>query len=115
MAKAKRPNLNRLVKKWQPRLRLQDWHIQIAYGKPEDFSEHNKGALGENLVSSLNKECTIHILDPKYIVDEGLPSTNNVELTVVHELVHCHIPTCKMTLPQMETAVEQIAKAFMEI
>jgi len=115
MAKPKRPHLKRLVEKWKKRLRLQDWHITIAYVRPEAFSERNQGCLGENLTSSMNKEASIAILDPKYIIDEGLESTKNIELTVVHELIHCHIPSHKMTPTQMETGVEALAKAFMDI
>lgn len=72
-----RPSLPRLVKKWQRILSLQDWDITASYRKK--LSE--VGNLGECEVTATLRAADMLILDPA-------AKRHDVELTVVHEMVH---------------------------
>lgn len=103
-----KPNLNKLLAKWKKRLRLQDWNITIEY-KPGSIM--GEGNIGETKLSPNNFFARIWIRDPKDI-ETWIPTLENVELTVVHELVHLMVVWEK---EQEEVVIERIAQALMEI
>lgn len=74
-----------LLKEWQPRLGLSDWHIGIALCEPSemDLSE----VAGECDVQWLNKCGTISVLKKEYM-PEDLIIKQPHEVTVIHELLH---------------------------
>lgn len=72
-----RPSLPRLVKKWQRIMGLMDWDVSACYRKK--LSE--VGNLGECEVTATLRAADMVILDPSV-------RKHDVELTVVHELVH---------------------------
>ena len=102
--------LNKLVFKWQKKLRLQDWNI--------DTSMVNKcrGA-GSTFLSKRYKEARVSILNPDQWEDSWLGS-RDIEVTLVHELLHLHaIPfdDFKEGSPKnlaLETMIELIAIAL---
>ena len=80
------PDLNVLLAKWQPILRLQDWDIEILYVKPCELDPHTGGQV---IRCDGKKTARIKVLDPDCF-DPCLIVKNDPEYTVVHELVHIH-------------------------
>lgn len=110
----KRPSLDRLLRKWQKRLKLQDWTIEAKYVPPEAMA-NQPAPLGECQMDYAQKEAVIRILDPKHNKDAVLPGHRNTELTFVHEMLHCHLNSQSVKPVHLEHAVEALAKAFMDI
>lgn len=78
----KRPALAPLVKKWQARLRLQDWEIEAVYAGPDDAGFSNN--FGDIRPDLPRKYAKMRILDPcKY-------EHTQLEDTIAHELLHLH-------------------------
>jgi hypothetical protein len=83
MSAANRLNLNVLLKKWQAILRLQDWDITIKYKRHYDMDDNKAG--GVSWIKR-RKIARISVLDP---IDIGTGwNSEDVEATVVHELLH---------------------------
>lgn len=78
--------LQSLLAKWQPILRLQDWDIDIMFVKPCEL-DPNTG--GEVIRMDPKKAARIKVLDPDHY-DPCLIIKQDVEYTVVHELVHVY-------------------------
>lgn len=110
----KRPNLDRLLKKWKKKLKLQDWTITAKYCKPNEMI-NQPPPLGECTMDRSQKEAVIHILEPKYNVDAVFPGHRNTELTFVHEMMHCHLNKNSVKPAYLEDVVEALAKAFLDI
>jgi hypothetical protein len=81
-----KPDLDVLVAKWKPILRLQDWDIEIEYARKYELAD-GCAECNANIMRNL---CTIKILDPNDINPDEDANTRNVEATVVHELLHIH-------------------------
>jgi hypothetical protein len=70
---------------WQKRLHLEDWNISVTMARA---SELKPRTLGNVHWDSDTKTAVIHVLDP---VDYHMPyreMLDDMEFTVVHELVH---------------------------
>ena len=104
-----RPNLDRLLKKWQKRLRLQDWNIFIEYKSQADFDEDT--ACGRTKISPNNFYARIWILEPSEN-KSWIETIRNVELTLVHELIHIAVVWIK---EQEEVVIEKLAQALLEV
>ena len=76
--------LLKLLKEWQERLGLGDWHIGVCLCKPEDIEEGNAG---ESDVQWVNKCGTISILAKEYFPDDLLIKQPHEEI-LIHELLH---------------------------
>lgn len=97
------PNLDELLAKWQPVLRLQDWDIEILYVKPHELAP-NTG--GEVIRCDKKKVARIKVLDPDNF-DPCLIVKQDVEYTVVHELVHVHFAVFDGLKDAEDTLYEQ--------
>lgn len=78
--------LQSFLAKWQTILRLRDWDIEIKFGRAWEMGEDRGGE-----VTRINAKETalITILDPcDWRPDKIVPQ--DIEYTVVHELVHLH-------------------------
>jgi len=84
MAMRKR-DLERLVKKWQPILRLEDWDIEISFGN----FEQTKGAAALCEWTLNEKKAEITVL-PRRKWPNNFLGKGDYETTVVHELEHLH-------------------------
>ena len=107
----KAPNLQPLLRKWQKRLRLQDWDITAKY----DDERVLDGQVGLTKFSSKYHHALIRILHPRdnFYTE---PGTQNVELTLVHELVHLWItPLGDHDSNAEELVVEMLAKGLLEL
>jgi hypothetical protein len=73
---------------WQRILRLQDWIVSVSIVRERDMGmENTMGTINPTLEKRMAK---IRILDP---VDypPGLMEPQDMELTLVHELLHLHL------------------------
>lgn len=118
--------LERLCHKWQKRLRLRDWHISVFFtvtDKSKIDGDYNLGCCDS---SPGRKTADIHILDPKlWKLNSRTPGyrglDKEIELSLVHELIHCHFQFMKMPKDKsddqliLEHGVESLAIAFLEM
>lgn len=84
-------------------MRLQDWNISIKY---VNWFEDDRVAECHHSINNFYAE--IRVLEPEAI-NSWQPKFHNVELSVVHELVHLY----HQDLP--EAIVEKIAQALLEV
>jgi len=81
-----------LLKEWQIRLGLCDWHIKMyPKCKPEDLELED--VAGEVSWQEVNKTARINIIKPKYYGNRIEPF--DFEKTLVHELLH--LKTCLLS------------------
>jgi hypothetical protein len=94
--------LHHLLKIWQPRLRLVDYDLNIKFCKPAEM--YNKDAQGELYNFPLEMRAEVRI-DPE---------CEDIEHTVVHELLHCWLPwEWKGRDERREVAVNVLAYCFL--
>jgi hypothetical protein len=80
-------DLQALMQKWQKVLRLQDWEIDIQFIEPMLIG----GSLGETHPSIVTKSAKIFVARPDMSYTRAMPFEkiiNDIENTVVHELLH---------------------------
>jgi hypothetical protein len=100
---------------WSSRLRLQDWRIEAKIVRS---TELKPDTLGHIKWDSDKKTALITLLDP---LDYDLPATRieeDMEMTVLHELIHLHLsvlPRDKSTRQAEEQVVNRIASALMDL
>jgi hypothetical protein len=100
---------------WQNRLGLNEWKIDVKIVR---IWELEQGTLGHIDWSSPHKTATIKVLNP---ADYELPKDKipaDMELSVVHELVHLHLsvlPLNKASRPLEEKVVSMIADALVNL
>jgi hypothetical protein len=73
---------------WQRILRLQDWIISVGIFRKRDMKGENR--CGEVEWTLEKRMASIRILDPVDYPD-GLMEEQDMELTLVHELLHLHL------------------------
>ena len=100
---------------WQERLKLTDWQISIVMARRSDLKPKTLGATHWDK----DKKCaSISVLDPS---DYNLPFRdilNDLELTVVHELVHLDLaalPRSEASRSNEEHAVNRLADALLAL
>ena len=101
------------VRVWQKRLRLADWRIEVRLVRSTELKPDTLGNLKWN---SINRSATIKVLTPgEYDLAPGdIPE--DIEYTVVHELVHLQLSVLPRDLGKREveeTVVNKIADALM--
>jgi hypothetical protein len=103
------------LKLWQKRLRLEDWKIEVKIVRIWDLEQ---GTLGHIDWSAPHRTATIKVLSP---ADYELPKDKipaDMELSVVHELVHLHLsvlPLNKSSRSAEEQVVSMIADALVNL
>jgi len=95
--------LKKFCKEWQKRLRLQDWNVSVAFGILEDSTGLTK----------INPNFKV----AKVIIDEE--GNNELEITLVHELLHLHADPFSQDLQEkyktnLEAMIELTARALVE-
>lgn len=83
-----RPDLDKLLAKWLPILRLQDWDVTADYHRRHEMD----GAVGDCDIHLKRNLAHIRIMEPSDL-DPSNRGNNGVEETLVHELRHlsfCH-------------------------
>ncbi len=97
---------------WQQRLKLSDWHIAWAMAHSSDLKPQTVGQIHWDKPS---KSASILVLDPS---DYRMPRNamlDDMELTIIHELVHLKLtslPHSEASRGSEEEAVNGIAEAL---
>jgi hypothetical protein len=78
--------LRKLSREWQKRLRLQDWDIRTTFATKEDKIDD---AFGRSIVASGHKAVNVFI-NPTPLIDDDWIGCRDIEVTLVHELLHLH-------------------------
>jgi|SRR5580700_8189959 hypothetical protein len=104
---------------WQKRLNLQDWNVTVALARATELKPKT---LGNIHWDTDKKTATIHILDP---ADYHLPFAamlQDMEFTVVHELIHLELSSVLAPLQRTdenrrdeEHAVNHMAQALLDL
>lgn len=100
---------------WQKRLRLEDWKIEVRIVR---IWELERGTLGHIDWSTPHHTALIKVLSP---ADYELPPDKipaDMELSIVHELVHLHLsvlPLAKSSRMAEEQVVTMIADALVNL
>ena len=103
------------LKVWQKRLRLEDWKIEVKIVR---IWELEQGTLGHIDWSTPHHTAVIKVLNP---ADYELPAekiAGDMELSIVHELVHLHLsvlPLNKSSRVAEEQVVSMIADALVNL
>ena len=103
------------LKLWQKRLRLEDWKIEVKIVR---IWELEQGTLGHIDWSTPHHTALIKVLSP---ADYELPPDKipaDMELSIVHELVHLHLsvlPLNKASRNAEEQVVSMIADALVNL
>ena len=80
--------LRHMCRRWQKRLRLQDWHADVRVLRLSEMDEES--GCGQSFVREQCKDSSIGIVDPRdYKSDASFPY--DMEVTLVHELIHLHL------------------------
>jgi hypothetical protein len=112
-APAPQPFAEQKLSFWQQRLKLNDWRISVTFTR---LSELPPKTLGGIRWDKGKKTAVIWVLDP---ADYQLPyheMLDDMELTIVHELVHldlASLPRGQASRSSEERAVEGIAEAML--
>ncbi len=83
-----RPDLDELVKKWAPILRMQDWDFNIRYARHHEFPEPVPAGMVHYLLTK--RDVVIKILEPGDFAPTWRPAMD-IEVAVVHEMLHPYI------------------------
>ena len=100
---------------WQKRLHLEDWKVEVRIVRIWDLEQ---GTLGHIDWSAGQKSAVIKVLNP---ADYELPKDKvptDMELSIVHELVHLRpsaLPLNKSSRNAAEQVVSMIANALVDL
>jgi len=100
---------------WQDRLNLKDWNVRVELVRPTALEPRTLGNIHWNTDT---RQATIDVLSA---YDYTLPypeMLSDMELTVVHELVHLHLaslPRTDATRGNEEYVVNQISRALLSL
>ena len=100
---------------WQERLKLTDWKISIAMVSRSDLKPKT---LGGTRWDKDKKTATVWVLDPAEYKLSFHEILNDLELTVVHELVHldlASLPRSEASRSNEEHAVNRLAEALLTL
>jgi hypothetical protein len=108
--------LNARLAFWRRRLKLDDWKISIVTSHPGDLKP---GTLGHIHWDAEQKVASIRVLDASDYRTACPDALNDMELTVVHELVHLVLSSLSRSVEAdrgaEEHTVNQISKALLEL
>jgi hypothetical protein len=108
--------LEQICRRWQQRLGLQDWDIDVEFVRPGEMDGDNHQ--GEIEWHVQKRTAVMRVMDP-VCYPRNRRRDYNVEETIVHELLHLvlvHWPVDRSRDPVMNTlheqAVEQLTRAL---
>jgi hypothetical protein len=100
---------------WQERMNMDDWKIHVELTRASDLEPNTLGNSNWDLDT---KEATVHVMSP---YDYKLPfqaMLDDMEVTVVHELVHIQLaalPRTQASRGNEEHAVVELTSALMNL
>lgn len=104
--------IDKILRRCQKRLRLQDWHIDLKVVRKGQFSDSR---VAQCQFFYRNMSAVISVLDPRDNDDEGY-GMQNIESTLFHELLHIILsPTWddkNICLEEQEQIIERLAKGY---
>ena len=105
---------------WQERLQLKDWTVLVLISRPSDL---RTGTLGNIHWDAEKKLATIRVMDPSGYNDSSgaamamVPILKDMEVTVVHELVHLELaslPVSEADRTNQESAIDRLTAALLQ-
>lgn len=79
----------RTCRAWQEVLRLQDWNVDIVIARYHGFEK--PGSIGQIDSDENIKEARLRLLDPRDNKPEWSETFCDLEVAIVHELLHLHM------------------------
>jgi hypothetical protein len=107
--------LNQKLWLWQQRLRLQDWTISVKLARASDLRPKTLGNINWD---RRERSAVISVMDPDDYKYAGHAMLDDMEMTIVHELVHLHLsglPRNDDTKKVEEQAVNLLAEALIKL
>jgi hypothetical protein len=80
--------LDQQMRAWQRRLRLDDWSLRVQVVRQQEL---DRNTWGNAEWDPVKKTGTIKVLDPQDYNLKGAELRQDMECTIVHELVHIRI------------------------
>lgn len=122
MIYATQEELDEAVAYWQPRMRLADWTLRVelvSAGQSKDLNVSGHCTFCDNKMSA-----TIQIIKAEdlrdHLSDRNVAATNH-ELTLVHEMLHCHYGLIEPSRDDetkwalFERCIDQVAKVIVDL
>jgi hypothetical protein len=110
---------NERLWRWQKRLQLEDWRISVLVARAADLKPKT---LGNIRWDTDKKTATIRVLDPADYRMPLLEMLQDMEFTVVHELIHLELASVLSAFPRSdanrreeEHAVNNMADALLKL
>jgi hypothetical protein len=102
--------LRRLARKWQDRLGLRDWKVEVQFWDRKQLGEF----YGEVMVNRKRRVADVRVLKPKdWPKSETELDDESIERTVLHELLHVWFnPLEREDDSENEIAIEQAINAL---
>jgi hypothetical protein len=112
--------LHQRLIQWQERLNLQDWTISLVMSHP---TELRRGTLGNVHWDADKKTAVIRVLDAADYARPFRAALEDMEFTVVHELVHLELTSLtrnfksrsEESLTEEEQAVNRMSSALLQL
>jgi hypothetical protein len=103
-----------LLPYWQKRLQLEDWNVYILLSRPADL---RPGTVGNIHWDREKKSATIRVMDASgYTSDDVTAMFKDMQVTVVHELVHLELaslPVSDADRSNQEYAIDHLTDALL--
>ena len=99
---------------WQRRLQLEQWNVSILLARPADL---RAGTLGNIHWDAEKRIATIRVMDASGYPADLIPMLKDMEVTVVHELVHLELaslPVSEADRNNQENAIDNLTAALLE-
>lgn len=109
------PYVNERLAVWQQRLKLDDWKITVIMAHPSDLRPKT---LGNIHWDADKKSALIRVLDPSDYKMGCRDMLDDMEFTVVHELIHLELsslPRSEASRRDEEYAVNQLTDALLKL
>lgn len=103
------------VVKWQEILRLQDWDITIRFAKAGEIED---GDLGSTECHRETMDAQILIMEPGKGAKSKWADESDVELTIVHELMHVRLDQLRIPDERSEdeeTVIERLSRILVKL
>jgi hypothetical protein len=98
---------------WQGRLALNEWNVHILLSRPEDL---RPGTLGNIHWAREKMSATIRVMDATGYHDDVVAMLKDMQVTVVHELVHLELaslPVADADRSNQEFAIDHLTDALL--
>ena len=100
-----------LLEYWQRQLRLQDWDIDVEIVRPLAI----EGKAGDTRTTREVRQAWIRISDPSLSEQDFPEHFLDIEVTLVHELLHVAFAANIETHDEVEPAIDATARALVAL